>query len=89
MVLAIVVVPLVLRSVVLGLRDKRERHRRISRWTWPLWMYVSVTGLVVYLMLYPIADRGLRSLEHRSVSALQAEALQDTPRAFEPAALQP
>ncbi|RME75807.1 MAG: DUF420 domain-containing protein [Planctomycetota bacterium] len=33
-------------------RDDRERHRRIARWTWPIWLYVSVTGVVIYLMLY-------------------------------------
>jgi len=52
--LAIVIVPLVITSLVLGLRSKFERHRRIARWTYPLWMYVSVTGVIVYLMLYKI-----------------------------------
>ncbi|RMH45221.1 MAG: DUF420 domain-containing protein [Deltaproteobacteria bacterium] len=54
---AMVALPLVLRTVYLGLRDRRASHRRIARWTWPLWMYVSVSGLLVYLMLYPIAGR--------------------------------
>ena len=36
----------------LGLREERERHRRIARWAWPAWMYVSVTGVVIYLLLY-------------------------------------
>jgi uncharacterized membrane protein YozB (DUF420 family) len=35
-----------------GLRGRFDRHRAIARWTFPLWMYVSVTGVVVYLMLY-------------------------------------
>jgi len=35
-----------------GLRARYERHRRIARWTMPIWLYVSVTGVVVYLMLY-------------------------------------
>jgi putative membrane protein len=50
--LAIVIVPLVFRTVYLGLKDKRGAHIRIARWTFPLWMYVSVTGVIVYLMLY-------------------------------------
>ena len=37
----------------LGLRDDRERHRRIARIAWPIWMYVSVTGVLIYLLLYP------------------------------------
>jgi uncharacterized membrane protein YozB (DUF420 family) len=52
--LAIVVVPMILITLVLGLRNKFARHRGIARWTYPIWMYVSVTGVVVYLMLYKI-----------------------------------
>ena len=51
-VLAAVQVPLILTTVVLGLRDRRERHRRWARITAPIWLYVSVTGVIVYLMLY-------------------------------------
>ena len=51
-VLAVAVVPLVLRTVYLALRGQLEKHRRIARWTFPVWMYVSFTGVVVYLMLY-------------------------------------
>jgi uncharacterized membrane protein YozB (DUF420 family) len=36
-----------------GLRDERERHRRLARVGWPIWIYVSVTGVLIYLMLYP------------------------------------
>lgn len=50
--LAIVIVPLVLRTFYLALRNRFDRHRRIARWTWPLWMYVSVTGVLIYLLLY-------------------------------------
>ena len=53
-ILAVVIVPLVLTSLTLGLRGRFEKHKRISRWTWPLWMYVSVTGVVIYLLLYQI-----------------------------------
>lgn len=53
-VLAVVIVPLVLLSVYNGLRNRIEFHRRISRWTLPIWLYVSVTGVLVYLFLYQI-----------------------------------
>lgn len=53
-VLAIVIVPLVLVSLSRALKQRFELHRRIARWTWPLWMYVSVTGLLIYLFLYQI-----------------------------------
>jgi len=51
-VLAAVIVPLVLVTLSRGLSRKFDRHRAIARWTLPLWMYVSVTGVVVYFMLY-------------------------------------
>jgi uncharacterized membrane protein YozB (DUF420 family) len=50
--LAIAIVPLVLMTVSRALSGRFDPHRRIARITWPLWMYVSVTGVVVYLMLY-------------------------------------
>jgi uncharacterized membrane protein YozB (DUF420 family) len=52
--LAAAVVPLVLLSLIAGLRGRFERHRRIARWAYPIWLYVSVTGVVVYIMLYRI-----------------------------------
>jgi uncharacterized membrane protein YozB (DUF420 family) len=51
-VLAAVTLPLVLRTLYLGWKRHDDRHRRIARWTLPIWLYVSVTGVVVYLMLY-------------------------------------
>ncbi len=51
-ILAAAIVPLVIVTVVRALRGDFARHRRIARWTYPLWLYVSVTGVVVYLMLY-------------------------------------
>jgi uncharacterized membrane protein YozB (DUF420 family) len=51
-VLAIVIVPMVLMTLARGLRGNFDRHRAIARWTFPLWLYVSVTGVVVYVMLY-------------------------------------
>ena len=51
-VLAAAIVPLVLVTVTRAWRGQFARHRAIARWTLPLWLYVSVTGVVVYLMLY-------------------------------------
>ena len=51
--LAIVVVPLALFSVVFGLTNKIEKHRKIAKWTMPIWLYVSLTGVIVYLMISP------------------------------------
>jgi len=56
--LAMVIVPLVVASLVLGLKRRDEKHRRISKWTWPIWMYVSVTGVLIYLLLYQIFPQG-------------------------------
>jgi uncharacterized membrane protein YozB (DUF420 family) len=50
--LAVVILPLVLRTAWLAFRSQFNKHVRIARWTFPLWMYVSVTGVIVYLMLY-------------------------------------
>ncbi len=50
--LAMVIVPLVFITLSRGLRERYDKHRAIARWTWPLWMYVSVTGVLVYFMLY-------------------------------------
>ncbi len=51
-VLAAVIVPLVLLSLRRGLKRQDVRHRAVARWTFPLWLYVSVTGVMIYLMLY-------------------------------------
>ncbi|HTD68392.1 MAG TPA: DUF420 domain-containing protein [Candidatus Limnocylindria bacterium] len=51
-ILAIVIVPLILITMSRALRQRWEFHKKIARWTWPLWMYVSVTGVIVYMMLY-------------------------------------
>ena len=53
-VLAAAVVPMILTTLILGLRSRFNRHRGIARWTYPVWMYVSVTGVIVYLMLYKL-----------------------------------
>ncbi len=56
MIAAVVLVPLVLVTLVRARRKDFDRHSKIARWTWPIWMYTSVTGVIVYLMLYPIAS---------------------------------
>jgi putative membrane protein len=53
-VLAIVIVPMILITLFRALRERFDKHKKIARWTLPLWMYVSVTGVVVYLLLYQI-----------------------------------
>ncbi len=51
-ILAATIVPLVIITLSRALRERFEQHRAIARWTYPLWLYVSVTGVVIYFMLY-------------------------------------
>ena len=51
-VLAVAIVPLVLTTLYRAVRGQFERHVRIARWTLPIWFYVSVTGVIIYFMLY-------------------------------------
>ncbi len=51
-VLAAAIVPLVIITLTRALRERFDKHRAIARWTFPLWLYVSVTGVLVYFMLY-------------------------------------
>jgi uncharacterized membrane protein YozB (DUF420 family) len=53
-ILAAVIVPLVLVTLTRALRARYRLHRALARWTFPLWMYVSLTGVVIYLMLYKL-----------------------------------
>ena len=53
-VLAVVIVPLVVMTLYRAWREQWPRHRRLARWTFPLWLYVSVTGVVIYIMLYQL-----------------------------------
>ena len=53
-VLAVAIVPLIVVTLRRALRGEYAKHRRIARWTFPLWLYVSVTGVIVYLMLYQL-----------------------------------
>jgi putative membrane protein len=56
-ILAATAAPLILRTLFLAFRARFPAHRRIARATLPVWLYVSVTGVVVYVMLYHLADR--------------------------------
>jgi len=51
-ILAVIIVPMVIVTLRYGLGMRVPQHRRIARWTFPLWMYVSVTGVLVYFFLY-------------------------------------
>ena len=51
-ILAITIVPLILITLWRAKKERFEQHKKIARWTWPLWMYVSVTGVIVYWLLY-------------------------------------
>jgi len=51
-ILAAAIVPLVVITLVRALQERFDRHRAIARWTYPLWLYVSLTGVVIYFMLY-------------------------------------
>ena len=51
-VLAVVIVPMILITLNRALKQRFDLHKKIARWTWPLWMYVSVTGVIIYILLY-------------------------------------
>jgi putative membrane protein len=56
-ILAVAAAPMALRSLALGVTGRIEAHRKLARVTFPVWLYVSVTGVVVYLLLYQVAPR--------------------------------
>jgi uncharacterized membrane protein YozB (DUF420 family) len=51
-ILAATIVPLIIITLTRAFREKFDKHRKIARWTWPLWMYVSITGVMIYFILY-------------------------------------
>jgi uncharacterized membrane protein YozB (DUF420 family) len=53
-ILAVVIVPFVIVTLTRALRGKFREHQKVARWAFPMWLYVSVTGVIVYLMLYHI-----------------------------------
>ena len=56
-VLAMAVPPLAITTIILGLADRRDGHRRLAKWTFPIWLYVSITGVIVYAMLYHFFEK--------------------------------
>jgi putative membrane protein len=54
LILAVAILPMIIITLTFALRQRFDKHKRIARWTWPLWMYVSVTGVLIYLLLYQI-----------------------------------
>lgn len=62
-VLAAAVPILAVRTAWLGLSDRREAHRRWARWTFPIWIYVSLTGVAIYLVLYVLTNSGRIAFE--------------------------
>lgn len=55
MILAVVLVPLLLGALRHALRGRFDAHKRLVKYTWPIWVYVSITGVIVYVMLYHLA----------------------------------
>ena len=53
-ILAVVILPLIFITFSRALKERFEQHKKIAKWTWPLWMYVSITGVLIYLLLYQI-----------------------------------
>ena len=62
-VLAAAVPFLAIATIYFGLTDQRRRHNRLARWTFPIWLYVSVTGVLVYLMLYQLFPGAVSELK--------------------------
>lgn len=61
-ILAATIVPMIIITFTRALRERFDAHKEIARWTWPLWMYVSITGVVIYLLLYQIfPQRGVNA----------------------------
>ena len=75
-VLAALVPFLALITIVLGLRDRRTAHRKFARWTFPIWLYVSITGVIVYFMLYqlyPPKNEEVRIKVPESIPSIRVE----------------
>ncbi|PWU13994.1 MAG: DUF420 domain-containing protein [Verrucomicrobia bacterium] len=68
-ILAAVIVPLVLVTLTRAIRQRFDLHKKISRWTWPLWMYVSVTGVLIYVLLYHIFPQSSQGIPRNSAAA--------------------
>lgn len=57
---AFAIVPLVIMTTTRAFKERFEAHKKIARWTWPIWMYVSVTGVLIYFLLYQIFPQTLK-----------------------------
>ncbi|MGH9762919.1 MAG: DUF420 domain-containing protein [Blastocatellia bacterium] len=73
-VLAALIVPFVIVTLYRALRGRFARHKKVARWTFPMWLYVSVTGVIVYLMLYQFFPQH-RAADTRAVSSTTTAAL--------------
>jgi len=71
-ILAAAIVPLVLITITRAIRGNFARHRKIAVWTWPLWMYVSVTGVIVYLMCYQMYPPGYHDTARAAPATIEA-----------------
>jgi uncharacterized membrane protein YozB (DUF420 family) len=60
-ILAVVIVPMVLTTLYRAATRQFDRQKKIARWTWPIWMYVSITGVIIYFLLYHIFPQANRS----------------------------
>ena len=54
LVLAIAIVPMIIATVIFAAKQRWEKHKKLARWTWPAWLYVSATGVLIYFLLYHI-----------------------------------
>lgn len=68
-------------TIYLGLRDRRQRHRQLARWTLPIWLYVSITGVVIYVVLYHVYPSApLDAIMTRAANAARLAPSERTPQ---------
>jgi uncharacterized membrane protein YozB (DUF420 family) len=72
-VLAAAILPLAVITVRRAFKQDFERHKKIARWTWPIWMYVSVTGVVIYFLLYHIFEQPRRPPANRKPAVAEIQ----------------
>ena len=72
--LAVVILPLIVVTLTRAFRERFENHKKIARWTFPLWLYVSLTGVLIYFLLYQIYPQQPPVLPAAGNRALQAPA---------------
>jgi putative membrane protein len=74
-ILAATIIPLIIITLTRAFKMRFENHRKIARWTWPLWMYVSITGVVIYFLLYWIFPQHKPSRTPQSQTIAERSAL--------------